>query len=91
MKLLQVTKTVKFKNEALEDFDNIIKHLRSKGCEKLFLCKRNTSRTGYFVAREWDKEDDEYIKYHKQVSDYRYNHYVAYKPINLKTITYEEI
>jgi hypothetical protein len=29
--------------------------------------------------------------YHKQVSDYRYNYYVAYKPINLKTITYEEI
>lgn len=90
MKLLQVTKTVKFKNEALEDFDNIIKHLRSKGCEKLFLCKRNTSRTGYFVAREWDKEDDEYIKYINKL-DYRYNNYTAYKPINLKTITYEEI
>jgi hypothetical protein len=44
MKLIQVTKTVKFKNEALEDFDNIIKHLRSKGCENY------SSRTGYFVA-----------------------------------------
>lgn len=90
MKLIQVTKTLKFKNEALRDYDSIIKHLRSKGCQRLFLCKRNSSRTGYYLAREWDQQDDEHVIRHKQVSEQRYN-YVSYKPINLKTITYEEI
>ncbi|MCK9482682.1 MAG: hypothetical protein M0R38_13150 [Bacteroidia bacterium] len=90
MKLLQVTKTETGKEEALSFFDKIVKHLRKKGYKRIFICCKKRAPHKFFIAREWDTQDEEHAERIRLV-DSSHNASISYKPIPLNTIKYEEI